>query len=129
MFGNKTILFLDDAGYRHDKFQELLDVDLKIGCSPPEDVHFADKFVECLNVLLLWSPFDLILLDHDLQDFGTSDERTGYHVAYFIAHILPVNLRPKEVWVHSANPPGAERMVSELDRVGIPCKRVDLFNL
>lgn len=109
------ILFLDDDAIRHDTFAK----------------RYADK-AECVHVetfdeferVLRGSKFDIIFLDHDLNDFGARSvvqyvfgtyqssetcEMTGTDAADLVAHLPPEKL-PAQVIIHSHNPAGAERM-------------------
>lgn len=109
------ILILDDDKIRHNRFDKFF----ADRCGD-EVVHVHN--VEEATQALLVERFDLVHLDHDLEDFiyvPYKMERTGMDVAKFIVD-LPENLRPHRVVVHSWNVAAAPRMVAVLRDAGIP---------
>lgn len=126
----KKILFLDDAPWRHKLVRaKLAGQDVKV-------VHVW-TVDECVDAFQTKGPFDLVYLDHDLNDhidvtgkfskysgmYG--DQRlNGTHVTNWMVRNLPD--RP-EVIVHSWNHDGARNMVSELMQNGFYAKW-ELFN-
>jgi CheY-like chemotaxis protein len=99
------VIILDDDKKRHDFF---------------DTQHVAAIHVQTyreLRLALLYQsdPFDLIRLDHDLEDL----REDGLMAAKYIA-ALPINLRPKQVIIHSTNKAGREQMKAVLDASNIP---------
>jgi hypothetical protein len=81
-----------------------------------EIIHAWDveQAIEALNK----GTFDLVHLDHDLEDYitgpyGERFERTGLDVAQFLANMDPEK-HPVVSVVHSWNPPGAKAMLDVL---------------
>ena len=109
------ILILDDDHLRHESFTIAF----------PEAVHVwtVEEFQEAYGA----GGWDLLYLDHDLNDFGIKStaegyggrvELTGADVASWVAR-LPVDMQPKEVIIHSWNPAGALNMLNVLRDAGI----------
>jgi hypothetical protein len=116
------ILVLDDIKFRHDVFDDMY---------PMDEVHHSYKFHDFVSRLNSGAPWGLLQLDHDLGDFvedadffrdgwGNIREFNGQHAVQAVCD-LPDELLPKQVIVHSINPEGAKRMMSMLERRGIPC--------
>lgn len=116
------VLVLDDIQFRLDYFtthyQQQGDV-----------VQTATHYSQVLAWLdsRVW---DLVHLDHDLQDFqddaeyrydltGRKEYYNGMDVVYHIRR-MPVEARPKRVIVHSVNPTGGRKMAETLQQAGIP---------
>lgn len=119
------ILVLDDDDNRHSYFRRQF-----IG----HDVTHVHTYSKCLEALLGSEPFEVVFLDHDLNDNGyrslapsrpghTPREMTHYSregeldgrdVAEDMVQILPVEKRPYQVVVHSWNPDGANEMMAIL---------------
>ena len=118
------ILVIEDDESRQRWLQDTLE-------SGGHDVRLADTADAALDQFRE-TRFDLVFFDHDL---GPSPQRHGYSRA------LPSHLRhgdpngsrilgevlrtrkyrvPKVIWVHSANPVGAENIVSKCRSAGIP---------
>lgn len=111
----KKVFFLDDDETRHRRFMRAA-----IGY----DVTQAWEYESAVKALSE-NVFDVAYLDHDLSIEAAmgelvADEKTGTHVAEFIAG-LPPERRPKFVIVHSFNPVGRMRMRSILQSVGVEC--------
>lgn len=113
------ILFLDDNPQRHDAADE---------CFDGAEVVHAWTYWDAIG-LLEDERFDVIYLDHDLNDWESasvitgmygSRELTGLDVARFIARQLRRDMSPGRIVVHSWNPAGASSMVQILKSVGIP---------
>lgn len=109
------ILVLDDDHLRHEAFTRAF----------PHAVHVwtVEEFQEAYAA----GGWDLLYLDHDLNDFGVRStaegyggrvELTGADVATWVAR-LPVDMHPKEVIIHSWNPGGALNMLNVLRDAGI----------
>jgi CheY-like chemotaxis protein len=120
------ILVLDDDDGRHTSFKKWLSEydDLEV-------VHVTNSH-GATSALSNGDQFDIVFLDHDLNDFDYSStvnngygwvEATGADVARFIATVLNVEKRPKMAVVHSWNPPGAEMMCNILRDADIKVKR------
>jgi hypothetical protein len=111
----QKIFFLDDDAERHKKFK--MD---RIGMDITAAWNYADACAA-----LAKTKFDLAYLDHDLSELAAagrpaSDEKTGTHVAEFIA-ALPDDKKPKFVILHSFNDAGRRRMAAILDEAGVQC--------
>lgn len=100
------VLFLDDDPNRRRYAR---------GFFAGHELSEAETAEQAINLLKKYSPYDLVMLDHDLggRTFVPSDEVSGFHVAQFIAG-MDESLLPKEVLVHSYNFAGADRMVKVL---------------
>lgn len=115
------VLILDDDDARHRSFQRIFQ-------GSGAELNHAYRFSEFLRALKGNSPYDLILLDHDLGierqgDFffdGNSrrHEFTGEHAARSILE-LPKHRWPTTIIVHSMNELGSRRMVALLQKAGI----------
>ena len=120
------ILILDDDLTRHRTFAQNLD---------GHDVTHAQTYDICLKALMTCEPFDIVYLDHDLNDFGALSigpstsmyrglrELDGRDVARFIAGQLPKNQHPKHIVVHSWNDDGGDEMMKILEPTGISLSR------
>ena len=120
------VLVLDDDMARHQAFANNL---------ARNDVTHADSYDRAVKALQDQDRFDVVFLDHDLNDFGLKSigpsdsmyggarELTGNDVARFIAKALPKKKRPKMVVVHSINYDGSMNIVSTLKAAGIPVRR------
>lgn len=128
----KRVLFLDDAPWRH----KLVRAKMEGPDSAFEVVHVW-TVDECIEAIQTKGPFDLIYLDHDLNDYIDKtgkfskysgmygDQRlNGTHVTNWMVRNMPD--RP-EVIVHSWNHSGAQSMVSQLTQSGFYTKW-ELFN-
>lgn len=111
------VLFLDDDENRHDNFR---------GPGLNWVIVRAYSYDEAIQKLVVFSPFDLVCLDHDLSYLAAigqkpEDEKTGADVARYIAE-MPRHLRPKQAIIHSWNRDGRVRMAQILADAGIPVK-------
>lgn len=108
------ILFLDDDKERHRRFKmNRIGADITQAWTCEEACRLLDGAV-----------FDVAHLDHDLSDAAASghpgpDEKTGTHVAEYIAAMAPEK-RPRAVVVHSFNQYGRNRMAAILRAAGVP---------
>lgn len=100
-----NILFLEDDIKRTLIFDKEC-----IGIASVCHAAAAKKAIDELGSL---SRFDLVCLDHDLEDdhyFGGGDlNKTGRPVADFIAQ-MPADKMPGLIWIHSLNPDGVRAM-------------------
>lgn len=82
--------------------------------------HWAKTYDEAISALETRTVV-AISLDHDLQDQhydGTlGEERTGYHVVLWMEEN---GVWPDEVYIHSLNPVGRERMAAVMRKHSIP---------
>lgn len=107
------ILFLDDSKERHRRFTMN-----RIGMNIAQAWDCAEA---CR--LLAETVFDVAYLDHDLSDLAAAgmpaaDEKTGTHVAEYIA-AMPPEKRPRRVVIHSFNDYGRRRMAGILRDAGV----------
>lgn len=109
------ILVLDDEPARHNLFAAAW------GRHDIVQAWTADEAERALE----GDRFDLVTLDHDL---GPTSHQSGLYVARHIAS-MPESSRPAEVFIHSANPVGAQAMMDALVRVGIIVRRIDPLRL
>lgn len=111
------ILILEDDENRIRQIRQAL-----IG----NDVTFARAAAEAINALNGLIPFLIVSLDHDLGggQMLPSDEKSGYHVAQYIAS-MPAALRPSIALVHSFNTVGADRIISALSE----CDRMLVYRV
>lgn len=117
------ILILDDMKVRHDTFDSRY-----IG----SQIDHAYSYSDFLKFLVDESPYDLIMLDHDLGDFykdydyyydgwGSKREYNGQHAAIKVTN-LPDELLPKQVIIQSVNTVGAQAIFNIIDNRGIKVK-------
>ena len=67
--------------------------------------------------LLKSGEVELISFDHDLG-FEGDTELTGYEVLLWIEEAVALRgLKPPEMFVHSANPPGHERLLRGIEAI------------
>lgn len=74
------------------------------------DLFFFDQVSEAKEALTLLGPFDVIFLDHDLDDkvfVNSNEENTGYQLAKYIAEN---NIKFDQIIIHSMNPAGVSKM-------------------
>lgn len=106
------VLIVDDEQARHDAFKRRY-----TGC---ELVH-ARNYAEARDAMA-GERFDVMQLDHDLQDYrlvdGVMCERTGQDVAKLVASLPPAK-HPGTVILHSWNPEGARAMGRILNDAGL----------
>ena len=113
------VLILDDDPKRHEEFAR------RYCLSERRHVTTVD---EAIAVLLAEPPFDVIQLDHDLEDghYARQDlknapnrDNTGYVVAHAICEMAGAK-RQKRVIVHSWNRDGAHWMLRLFVEKGLP---------
>lgn len=103
------LLFLDDETVRHEWFAL---------------VHLSHEIWHAYNIeqfekqLRRCDKFDVISFDHDL---GTAAD--GNDCAELMLRLLSPENLPRECWVHSWNPVGAERIMRTLRSAGIAVVR------
>lgn len=95
------VFILEDSLNRVRLFEEVL---------KGQDYWIRDKVKEAKEVFEKHGPWDLILLDHDLNDFHYANqdavEETGTEFAKWLSTLPPKG----SVVIHSFNMGGAERM-------------------
>lgn len=67
----------------------------------PSSFYWVRNYEECVDILKNCD-IDIISLDHDL-----GENKTGYDVVKFM---VQESIFPKEIYIHSANPIGAQNM-------------------
>jgi CheY-like chemotaxis protein len=122
------ILILDDDLERHEVFARNFE---------GYDVVHCQTYDSCLQALVNQGPFDVVFLDHDLNDharsvgpmvsmyggYGGLREYDGRDVARFIAKQLQPALLPKQIVVHSWNDTEGDEMMKILAPLGLPLRR------
>ena len=123
------ILVLDDDDVRHEYFARQF---------ANHDILHVHTYSECLNALLNNDWYDVVFLDHDLNDHGyrsVADERANYFqrsltrfsrpglldgrdVVEDMVKMLPPEKVPSQVVVHSWNDAGGAEMMSMLNDAG-----------
>jgi len=99
------ILILEDSHARIQTFKQKL---------KDHDLFFYDQVKDAKAALILLGPFDVIFLDHDLDDkvfVSSEDENTGYQLAKYIAQN---ELKFDQIILHSMNPAGVLNMKNVL---------------
>ena len=112
----QKVLFLDDNPDRHN----WIDVTYS-GC---EVIHCytLDQFVDALET---HDSFDVISLDHDLNDFDSKSvsfdgqEATGLDACGFLVNERFRAKMPERILIHSVNPCGAQNMRAFLQSRGV----------
>lgn len=110
------ILILDDDEARHAMLREHL---------RGHDLTHAWNSTEATSRVHGYSgesPYDVVMLDHDLGEFDEPSLGTGLHVAREVA-LVSVARRPRLAIVHSHNPDGAAQMMAVLSDAGITAHR------
>lgn len=105
------ILILEDSGPRIKLFKQHYGKD--------HDLYFFDKVIDAKDALELMGPFDILFLDHDLDDrvYVPSEEpNTGYQLAKWVAER---NIKFNEIILHSLNPAGVQNMKAVLPHAKI----------
>jgi len=118
------VFILDDIPQRHDNIKLYLR-SRNIGTE--FEWFSAQTYLEGVTQFREQGPFDLLCLDHDLGDYdpevatrspaatGYAGGRGGFLDGVDFCHFLRNrNTAPTDVWVHSWNPEGANRMVGLL---------------
>lgn len=78
------------------------------------DALIVDRYTEAVAAMS-GQRFDEVWLDFDIAGTG----HNGSDVAWFMAHTLPVEMRPATVYVHSSNNAGARAIMQTLERSGM----------
>lgn len=122
-----NILILDDANYRHRDVMKL----------HPNDTIYSTYNIWDAQALLKTNVFDLIYLDHDLNDYSndsvisngeTTLKLTGEDfVTYMLINVKRSNF-PKKVIIISTNEKGAAMMEWLLNKAGIETERMPLID-
>lgn len=106
---SRKILILEDSQARINTFKEKFKKD---------DVYYFDNVAEAIEAFELLGPFDILLLDHDLDGliFVPSDNKnTGYQFARFLAQ----KDVKSQIIIHSMNPIGAKNMKALLPQADV----------
>jgi hypothetical protein len=112
------ILFLDDNPDRHRQF------DIQYSGCDVVHCYTVDQFVDCLKSDV-FDHFDMISLDHDLNDFDSKStnydgqEATGMDACGAMVKHKFANKLPDVIHIHSVNPCGANNMRSFLQSRGL----------
>lgn len=106
------ILVVEDSQHRIRFFKKAL-----IG----HNVHFAENYDEAIEKLQDNDNYDLMYLDHDLEDEHYLEarkelERTGYEVVKWIVNNK--SHKSAYMFIHSLNPIGSRRMYEHLKKHG-----------
>lgn len=117
------ILFLDDNPSRHDIMDSRYPLD--------EIVH-AYTIDDFRDALVKYDKFDMISLDHDLNDFTElghfsyvgDSEATGVDACGYLMKFL--HKAPEEITIHSSNGEGVRAMTAFLNGRGVKCRWVHL---
>lgn len=110
------ILFLDDSIERIKVVKDYLG-------KKPNVLHIAESAPQAISFLKKHSPYDIVMLDHDLHDVNIIGEKTGFAVAQHIT-TMDKSILPKRIVIHSMNPVGAQRMKTLLNINGIKSELV-----
>jgi hypothetical protein len=114
------ILILDDMKHRHDAFDERYSSD---------QIDHAYTYSDFLDLLINKSPYDIIMLDHDLDDlvknydyyydgWGRKRPYNGQHAAIKVTE-LPEELLPQKVIIQSVNKQGAQAIFNIIQNRGL----------
>lgn len=102
MKNKMKVLILEDSVARIETFKRKLSHDY--------DLYFFDKVSDAVEAINLMGPFDIVFLDHDLDDriYVPSEEpNTGYQLAKYISDN---DLKFTQIIIHSMNAVGSARM-------------------
>lgn len=105
----RKIFVLEDSQARIDLFKKKFKKD---------DVYYFDNVKEAIEGFDLLGPFDIILLDHDLDGLifvNSNDDNTGYQFAKFLSK----KEVKSQIIIHSMNPVGARNMKDLLPQADI----------
>jgi DNA-binding NtrC family response regulator len=104
-----NVLFLDDS---HHRLVSLMDALSQMDILKNINIDYAPSAQQAIDKLSKDNKYNMIFLDHDLEDFHYSNqsarERTGQEVAQWIADN---KIDCDFIMVHSWNPQGSKRMV------------------
>lgn len=119
----RRVLFVDDMRERWEIFNDLYK------CSETAHVEFvwAQNYDEAITQLQN-GKWDVVFLDHDLEDAHYSSEKQGWRDGTAIADWIREHTPPiGEAICHSLNPVGRMRMVQILKRAGYPARPVAFY--
>ncbi len=105
------ILILEDANSRIQTFIKHY--------GKKHDLYFFDNITDAKDALNLLGPFDVIFLDHDLDDrvyVNSNEANTGYQLAKWMQEN---NISAEEIIIHSMNPVGADNIKAVLPQAKI----------
>lgn len=105
----RKIFVLEDSKSRIDAFKKKFKND---------DIYFFDEVKEAIEGFELLGPFDIILLDHDLDGkifVNSHSDNTGYQFAKYLSE-KELN---SQIIIHSMNPAGAKNMKSLLPQADV----------
>ncbi len=83
------------------------------------DLYFFDNVKDAIEAVQLLGPFDVLFLDHDLDDrvyVDSNEPNTGYQFAKWVAS---QDLKFDEIILHTLNPAGAKNMKDVLPEAKI----------
>ena len=119
----RRVLFVDDLLHRWDHFGEMF------RNQKTSHVHFewAKDYDQAISAMK-GSKWDVVFLDHDLEDPGEWDSKMGWRdgsaiVDWMREHTPDVGF----VVCHSMNPIGRNRMTMGLERGGYPCRSIPFY--
>lgn len=101
-----NILILDDEEHRHSTLEQF---------HPRAIFTHVYTAKNCISILKSNPSFDLVYLDHDLEELLED----GTKVAKALA-ALPQDQQPKRIIIHSMNPEAALRMAGILSTAALP---------
>ena len=106
----KNNLFLDDFRNPNDAFNYM-----KLPIYNNEKWEIVRNYKEFCKWLSVNGLPDVISFDHDLNDFYKGEEFTGLNCAQFLVAYCEANeLKLPEIYIHSQNPIGKQRIESYL---------------
>lgn len=103
----KKILVLEDSRFRVEWFNKNLAPYI-------ESIEYTDNALHCISLLSM-NKYDLVMLDHDLENnayVDVEEKNTGSTVAKYIASEDNLLNKDTTVIIHSLNTVGANNMIS-----------------
>ena len=120
----KKILILEDSDERVQKFEFWLPKYLQ----EHAQLYVASTVRKAQELFREHKPFDLILLDHDLDGrvfVESSEFNTGARFAKWLSDPARiVDIINTQIIIHSMNPAGSENMRQEFQLAKIPAQKV-----
>lgn len=120
----KKVLILEDSDERIQKFEFWLPAYLQ----ERVQLYVATTVRKAQDLFREHKPFDLILLDHDLDGrvfVESSEFNTGARFARWLGDpTRTADIAPSQIIIHSMNSVGAENIRLELQRAQIPSQKV-----